>query len=125
MRGRPRGSRSCPAGSAPRHSRASAAFGPGAEVLPNGVGSRSTLLLCGGRAKAARDRLLLLAREPLPELLADVVERIADVLERVAHAAGIVLLGRPGLVAQRRLLAAADVRAVLDAVVVAAAHPVQ
>src|SRR5215218_11020260 len=64
-----------------------------------------------------------LLRQPVAELLADVVQRVADVLERIAHALAVVALGRLGLLAQRRLLAAAQVRAVRDAVVVAAAHP--
>ena len=58
-----------------------------------------------------------LARQPVAELLADVADRRAGLGEGVGDALGVVRLGGVGLVAQRRLLAAADVVAADDAVV--------
>src|SRR5204863_6059728 len=125
VEGRSRGCRSCPLGSAPPRRRRIGGLRARAEVPPTGPALFATLLLCGrGTSEpCGPDGSLLLAREPLPELVADVAERVADVLERVAHARRVVLLRGAGLVAQGRLLAAADVLAVLDAVVVAAAYP--
>src|SRR4051794_15932089 len=101
----------------------------------SGLKSRPQDRLCGPRYSfgarmqaaphPAADGSLLLLREPIAELRADVRERVADVLERVAHALRVVVLRRARLVAQGRLLAAPDVRAVLDAVVLAAADPRQ
>src|SRR4051794_3199710 len=66
------------------------------------------------RTYRPRPALLPRAREPVAELPAHVAERVAHVLERVAHALAVVVLRRLGLRAQRGLVAAADVRAVLD-----------
>src|SRR3954447_4225501 len=63
------------------------------------------------------------AVEPLAELLAHVRDRLPGVAERALHAIGVVLAGGVGLLARRRLLAAADVLAGHDAVVFALADP--
>src|SRR3954469_12889477 len=80
-----------------------------------------------GRFSSVLIRLLvaLVLRQPVAKLLADVVDRVADVLERFADAARVVVLRGGGLVAERRLLVAGGALAVLDAVVLAAAHPAQ
>src|SRR4051812_47005541 len=61
--------------------------------------------------------------EPVAQRLADVVARLAGGLDRVLHAPGVVRRGGLGLLAGSRLLAAARVLAVDDAVVGARADP--
>ena len=55
-----------------------------------------------GRARPAL--LLLLLRQPVRQLRADVVDRPADVLERVAHPGGVEVLRRARLVGTKRYL---------------------
>src|SRR5215204_4165766 len=63
--------------------------------------------------------------EPVRELLADLVDRQARFVERPLHALAVVGGGTVGLVAQGRLVAAPQVLAADDPVVLAAADPCQ
>src|SRR3954470_7264182 len=63
--------------------------------------------------------------EPVAELLADVGDGFPGGAERAPHALGVVLARGARLLARRRFLAATDVLAVDDAVVLALADPLQ